>query len=305
MVKKGGFELEWDLFISHASEDKEDFVKPLANVLKELKLNVWYDEFTLKIGDSLSSSINKGLISSKYGLVILSKSFIKKGWTDYELKSLLSREVGSSKVILPIWHNVTREEIMSYSLYLGDKYALNSSVSTIEEIAMQIVEVVAPEIYYNIMRLNVAEALRENSITVKIKISNLFDSLNNKPRHEKLPIEWLNRIIIIQKTLYEVLPVSLEETIRNFKADANPDRELVIWEAIAATYLQYTFAKEIYIVKKREIFITILNLTLYNGDKDDSANEMEYLTCEEQREIQSLYNSIIPKIHTGILVGKK
>ena len=53
-------EVEYDLFISHASEDKDDFVRPLANALKSLGVKVWYDEFTLKIGDSLRGSIDRG-----------------------------------------------------------------------------------------------------------------------------------------------------------------------------------------------------------------------------------------------------
>jgi hypothetical protein len=295
--------MEWDLFISHASEDKDDFVKPLANILKELKMKVWYDEFTLKIGDSLSANIDKGLISSRYGLVVLSKSFIGKGWTDYELRSLLSREVGHSKVILPIWHNITREDIMSFSPFLVDKFALNSSTNTIEEIAMQIVEVVSPEIYYNIMRLRAAEAIREKAIRAIVSTSSI--DMEQQPRHNKLPKTLLNRIIIIQKILHDVYPVSLEDTILNFKRDTNPDRELIIWEAIAATYLQYIFAKEMTIEKKKEIFLNILQLTLDNGDKNSFPNKFEYITYDEHMEIMSLYNSIIPDIHTGLLAELK
>jgi len=96
---------QYDLFISHASEDKDALVRPLAKALSEFGLRVWYDEFTLSIGDSLSKAIDKGLADSQFGLVVLSPSFLKKGWPDYELRGLLAREIGSRKVILPIWHN--------------------------------------------------------------------------------------------------------------------------------------------------------------------------------------------------------
>src|SRR2546425_13369476 len=96
----------WDLFICHASEDKE-LVKPLALALSRLGVQVWYDEFELKLGDSLSKTIDKGLINSTYALVVISKAFIGKGWTDYELRGLISKETGGTKVILPIWHGVT------------------------------------------------------------------------------------------------------------------------------------------------------------------------------------------------------
>ncbi len=58
---------EYDLFISHASEDKEEFVRPLAETLENMGVKVWYDEFTLKVGDSLRRSIDNGLVKSKYG----------------------------------------------------------------------------------------------------------------------------------------------------------------------------------------------------------------------------------------------
>jgi len=118
--------MNYDLFISHASEDKNDFVRPLATTLAKFGVSVWYDEFTLSIGDSLSKSIDNGLVKSSFGLVILSPDFLKKGWPEYELRGLISKEVGSKKVILPVWHKLKREDLLSYSPYLADKYAIRS-----------------------------------------------------------------------------------------------------------------------------------------------------------------------------------
>ena len=97
--------MEWDLFVSHASEDKDDIVKPLVEELESHGLKVWYDEFELKIGDSLSESIDKGIIHSKNGLIIISDNFLNKDWTDYELKSFIMKEIEQGGNILPIWHN--------------------------------------------------------------------------------------------------------------------------------------------------------------------------------------------------------
>ena len=66
------------MFISHASEDKDSVVRPLALALKNKGINVWYDEFELKIGDSLRRKIDQGLSKSKFGIVVISRSFIKK-----------------------------------------------------------------------------------------------------------------------------------------------------------------------------------------------------------------------------------
>ena len=71
------------MFISHASEDKDEVVRPLAMALKEKGLSVWYDEFELKIGDSLRRKIDLGLAKSNFGIVVISRDFINKGWTNY------------------------------------------------------------------------------------------------------------------------------------------------------------------------------------------------------------------------------
>lgn len=135
-------EPEYDLFISHASEDKDDFVRPLAETLQGLGLKVWYDEFSMKVGDSLRRKIDSGLRNSRYGTVVLSADFIKKEWTNYELDALVAREMNGHKMILPIWHKITKTDVMNYSPNLADKIALNTSVSTIEEIAHQLADVV-------------------------------------------------------------------------------------------------------------------------------------------------------------------
>jgi hypothetical protein len=134
--------VEYDLFISHASEDKEEFVRPLAETLENLGVKVWYDEFTLRVGDSLRKNIDHGLINSRFGTVILSSSFCSKNWTQYELDSMVAREMDGHKMILPIWHKVTKNEVMSFSPALADKVALNTSMSSIEEIANKLAEVI-------------------------------------------------------------------------------------------------------------------------------------------------------------------
>lgn len=73
---------KYDVFISHASEDKDEVVRPLAHALKESGLSVWFDEFELRIGDSLRRKIDRGLANSRFGVIVLSRSFFEKGWTN-------------------------------------------------------------------------------------------------------------------------------------------------------------------------------------------------------------------------------
>jgi hypothetical protein len=134
----------YDVFISHASEDKDAIVRDLAHALRRRGLEVWYDEFALRIGDGLRRKIDVDLSTSRFGVVVLSPSFFSKNWSEYELDGLVTREMsGDRQIILPIWHDVTRDDVIGYSPPLADKLALRTADSTIEEIASQIAEVVA------------------------------------------------------------------------------------------------------------------------------------------------------------------
>jgi hypothetical protein len=117
-----------DVFICHASEDKDDFVRPLAILLEQQHVDVWYDEFSLNIGDSLRQKIDEGLAQSRYGIVVLSKSFFKKPWAKRELAGLVAREMtGEHNLILPIWHRVTVKEVVEFSPPMADKMAVSSA----------------------------------------------------------------------------------------------------------------------------------------------------------------------------------
>ena len=133
---------KYDVFISHASEDKNEVVRPLAHALQDEGLIVWFDEFELKIGDSLRRKIDKGLANSRFGIVVLSKEFIRKGWTNYELDGIITKSVTGEQIVLPIWHNITKQEVIEFSPSLADKVARNTSSYTVEEIANEIAELI-------------------------------------------------------------------------------------------------------------------------------------------------------------------
>ncbi len=120
------FEYEWDVFISHASEDKDPFVRQLAEELVK-EYRVWYDEFNLELGDSLRQSIDAGLSKSRYGVVVLSRHFFAKQWPQWELDGLATREVGGRKVILPVWLDVTEQEVARASPLLASRLAARAS----------------------------------------------------------------------------------------------------------------------------------------------------------------------------------
>jgi hypothetical protein len=110
------------LFISHATEDKKDFVHPLAESLSA-DFEVWYDDYKLVIGCSLLEEISKGLAKCDFGVVILSNHFFAKNWPQQELNGLFALEEKDKKVILPVWKNITREDVLRYSPILADRFA--------------------------------------------------------------------------------------------------------------------------------------------------------------------------------------
>jgi len=143
--KRAPHDVGYDAFISHASEDKTAVARPLARELGKLGFSVWFDEFSLKVGDSLRRTIDRGLGLSRFGVIILSKNFFAKNWPQYELNGLVSREMDGKKVILPVWHGVTKKEVEHFSAPLSDKVAATTSSSSIRKIARSLAEAMAHE----------------------------------------------------------------------------------------------------------------------------------------------------------------
>ena len=117
---------QWDFFISHASEDKEEIARPLADRLNSRGLMVWYVDYSLKLGSNLRESIDYGLARSRFGILIVSSHFLEKHWPEEELNELATREVNGQKVILPVWHKVGFQQILEYSPVLADRVGITT-----------------------------------------------------------------------------------------------------------------------------------------------------------------------------------
>jgi len=134
----------FDVFISHASEDKAKLVRRLAELLHEEQLSVWYDEHSLLPGDSLRKSIDMGLSRSRFGIVILSPAFFGKKWPEWELNGLVQLQNSSdNRRIIPIWHNIDYEDVVRYSPSLADIVAIKSELG-LRFVVEQIIKVVRP-----------------------------------------------------------------------------------------------------------------------------------------------------------------
>ncbi|HCS10322.1 MAG TPA: hypothetical protein DIV40_02590 [Clostridiales bacterium] len=140
----------YDVFISHAWEDKESFVDEFVDALTALKVKVWYDKNKISWGDSMREKIDMGLKKSRFGIAIISSNYIAEGkyWTKKELDGLFQLESINGKRLLPIWHNITKKEVMDYSPIIAGKKAITTALMTPEEIAYEL---------HNLLNTNIME----------------------------------------------------------------------------------------------------------------------------------------------------
>ncbi|MCF6461759.1 toll/interleukin-1 receptor domain-containing protein [Clostridium sp. Cult3] len=143
----GSEDEEYDVFISHAWEDKESFVNELVEELISMEIRVWYDKDRISWGDSMREKIDEGLRKSKFGIAVLSPNYIADGkyWTKSELDGLFQLESINGKKLLPIWHNLTKKEVMEYSPIIASRLAMNTATLTPREMAEEMKELLENE----------------------------------------------------------------------------------------------------------------------------------------------------------------
>ncbi|MFG2584412.1 toll/interleukin-1 receptor domain-containing protein [Streptomyces malaysiensis] len=279
---------KYDLFISHASEDKGEFVRPLANELKSLGLNVWYDEFSLSVGDSLSASIDKGLIGSRYGVVVLSPSFLKKPWPEYEFRSLVTLESGKAKRILPVWHNVNRDDLLKYSPHLADKVALVPDGWSTLHVALEIIRVARPKLFSEIKRRVEARKHTESQVQ-----NHPIGDIQKWPTlREPLTQPQLRRLRLVQEALIEVFPQSWEEMVSDFQRDSKEAREGEIraWERIAGTYAFVCRRFDLDSSEKKRLFGYLVGASL-RQDFPSGESQPEWVTVAAKDFTEPLPNA--------------
>ncbi len=135
-----------DSFISYAEEDN-DFVSKLVTGLKDNGLDIWYAPISLKVGDQLLDAIEKGLSESRVGILILSPSYISKGWTSYEMDILIRQRVENKKKILPIWLGVTKKDIENKHTGLSGIVGITDTTD-VNDVVSRLVEVLSDEAPY-------------------------------------------------------------------------------------------------------------------------------------------------------------
>ena len=281
---------QWDVFISHATEDKKSVAKPLADALTSFGLRVWYDEFTLKPGDSLSRAIDKGLALANYGVVILSPAFFAKSWPEYELRGLTARELGSTKVIIPLWHNVDRDDVLRFSPPLADKLAIKTKGLSSGELAIDIIEVTNPDLFDKIHLRAKFLAAFENAKTAKIDPKKI---VSGPLRHKELSDELVSRIRLIRAALLGIHTHSMNCWLGGFQHDTHPSVEVGVWEHISAAVLEYVTMNSIGSDKSEQVFNVALGLA--NGaTKGEMSGNLKTLPADAFEVMQKLMSYAIP-----------
>ena len=252
----------WDVFVSHASEDKAEVVLPLSRLLERLGLKVWLDVGELKVGDSLSKSIDEGLARSRFGILVLSKAFLRKDWPDYELRSLIAKELGREKVILPVWHDIERDELLAYSPNLADKKGLSTNRMSLEDIALELVEVIRPDLSERILRKLIYLRQRNASPIELVEAKSLKKS---RRRHAELPTALVWRIRGIRAALIDVYPLSFEDWIDGFLRDSHPTQEVEMWEHFACVFREIVWEGDWTLEDKKLVFGTLFPMLMGMG----------------------------------------
>lgn len=207
---------QWDVFISHAGEDRELFVNSLASKLEDAGLAVWYSESALKVGDSLRRSIDMGLERSRYGIVVISPAFLSKEWPQRELDGLAALEVGGRKVILPVWHEIEVEEVRQYSPTLADRVA-TSSKRGLEQVVADLLDAIE----LRTRKQNIAGTKSKSTVCVQ-------DNLTEEELKLLLAVERSGNRGCYFTTLVQTLNIS-ETRTKYFLDTLSRDRAFLNW----------------------------------------------------------------------------
>jgi hypothetical protein len=282
----------WDVFVCHASEDKAAFVEPLAAALAEFGLKVWYDRFTLSLGDSLSRSIDEGLARSRFGLVVLSPSFLDKRWPEYELRGLTAREIAGRTVILPIWYKIAKEDILRFSPPLADKLAIDSTGLTPLQIAVKVIELIRPELFQRIARRRALLEMRQDA---KVEFSDPTTIRSSPTQHTTLPPDLVGRIRLVRASLLQAWPGSMGSWLDDFKRDSHPSCEVAVWEHIASVYAEYcALHPELTSEQHKQLFEIILMIDCTDANSETLKTASSNLPLHALEEVLQSYRSKLP-----------
>lgn len=296
---------EPDAFISHSSHDKRLFVRPLVECIAEQGVRVWYDEYSMRPGDSLSASIDRGLVTARHGVVVISPAFIEtarqSGWTHYELRGLVSNSMGGEhRRIVPVWLDVTADDVRAWSPSLADLLAVDASRKSLEAVALEIVQVIAPSKAGGLRRQRLLQTLGQQS---KPGLANPRDLIPAPIEERRVPGNVPLRALLVTQTFANcgaAFPGDLEDFLENLARDLHHERELRIWEAMAGSYAVACSTFDLDAEQRTALYGLLLNASL--GRIDDDA--VKIVTPDVAGPVIEHLQSLLTMVRGEALIGK-
>jgi len=228
---------KWDVFISHAYEDKEDIARPLAKALQEFGIKVWFDEFCFKPGDNIRKTIDKGLSESKFGIIILSKVFIDKYWTNYELDGLFVKDSETqNNQIIPIWHKITKSDLIKHSPSIVMRYALDTSKDKLRDIVYSVIKTINPKLSKEVNRRKYLLEHKDDFTQLSKVGDNLV--IECPILRQKLPSNLVSRLTLLYIIMAKYVGFDYNTWIEGFMRDYDPNYEAFCWERITILFTQ-------------------------------------------------------------------
>jgi hypothetical protein len=224
------------VFISHASEDKDGFVRSLAQVLNSVGIDVWYDEYSLKAGDSIMSAIDEGLARCDFGIVVLSKAFLRKNWPKRELRGLVARETaGKTGIILPVWLDVNRDEVLRFSPPLADAVSVTVSGRDTWAVARDLLAAIDPMARFSLRAARVLRPDSEDQVQQMMITGDRLIPLPSRPL--RMPGHLAVRAMLCELAFPMSAEPNIEDQFAGLSRDIAPEREILVHELLASTYL--------------------------------------------------------------------
>lgn len=128
---------EYDIFISHANKDKAELIEDLYQSLNKLDVSIFYDKESLEWGDNWKDQILSGTKKAEFAIIVISENFFDREWTERELAEFLNRQNrNGQKLILPILHNITVDQLKEKYPSIADIQAIDSANYNCDQIAL-------------------------------------------------------------------------------------------------------------------------------------------------------------------------
>lgn len=269
-----------DAFLSHASEDKEELAEPIYHILTGYGKAVWLDKYEIIPGKSLMRQIDDGLSTSKFGILLITPSFISKPWPRAELQALFSAMIDGEKEVIPVWHNVTKKEILAFSPLLADLVAVTTKDKALEDIALEILKVVSPKMAKGLLRAKIATEKVKSGEYKPLEIDEIAKAKPGPVIHEELPNRVLTDAGLICEILSEFETMNILEFLDNLSRDHHYDEELAIWHKIAAIFHRVTKTYNLNGVNERKEAFKLINLLSMLEELPPERIKLHYLTSE-------------------------